>query len=369
MKKILKTLLSLFILVLVALVVFNKETLFKLLDKKETRPIVSLKKEFLYDRTNLKDVGKNTIFAKGKRYYYHDGKKLNAFNTKGEKVWSRNFLKDITLYQDKRYLVVSEKEKGNIYQIDNSGKVVSSIIGLGPLKEVINSSSSSISVVKKDTNELVVFNSQMKETAKIKLPSGALLSVDANSSRDRIIILTVDEDAGNISSMFYVYDYSGKFISSKKVSELGINAFINAKEFVIIYSTGLSNYDDSLKRITEYIALKTVMFTKKINDKIIVVSRNDSKKVEDDNYYFYVYSILKKKLEIEARVDKPYQHISYNNGLYFAYNQTDYDILNSSGTVLYSGKNTLPIEKAYMIDDSMVMIVDESSITVYRIEY
>lgn len=358
---------SVIVLIVVAFLVFGHEVILEKITGKAKDPNIQIEKVRQYSINRTQTSSYRNVFALEDRIAFYSNAKLNCVDLEGNALWDRKMSEDLILDQSRNDLLVVEKQKGNIYQIDNEGEIVRSLIGIGNVLDAKSYQDGSISIRLNDNKTLLYYDQAMKQRASIQVQEGTIIASSLNIDSQKVAILVLNEKKGKIQSDIYLYDLDGKFIEKTTVERLILDIFVTTTEVIIVGSEDVTSYDFEFNRTSQEI-FNSIQKIERIDDHLLLINQVQEGSDVTKNELIS-YDLLEKKNDFSRTIAKEYDKIIYNDGVYLAFKETTMDLLNQSAAYIFRGEHAKIIEKAFILSNRNIILVDEDSIILYRLVY
>ena len=117
---------------------------------------------------------------------------LTFYDELGNRIWSKILNSENTLIsKGTDRFVIAEKKAGDVFILNKSGEILSSILGLGKITDVKFFEDTFVGVVKADGN-LNMYDEKMNLLGVTNLPKGELITYDVNTDHQDIVMGILD---------------------------------------------------------------------------------------------------------------------------------------------------------------------------------
>ncbi len=355
--------LSAIILIIIAIIVFNRNHIASLLFGSNNSEI-NIKKVNSYKLAALKSP--DSVYSDGDRYYIFYNNRLTCYGMDGNAIWHKDFSYDASILESKAGLLVVDKKNGNVYLLDKEGRLQKSILGLGEISTVDFGVDGRCVVRLSDNKNVLIYDKHMNLTANLNIEDGTIVEQNVNFDTNTIAVLILKDLRGEVSSSVMIFDMNGQVIHDKKYDEELLSILSSYDGYLFLYKDRIALYDKELEPIDNSVEINDIRYFNFAPNTIILIN-NESKNGVDVDYYFKTYDINKNKIGINAKIDVKYNKILFKDGIFVALVDNRIDIYNQSGTLIYTKEQKVQVENLFILDENHLLVLEENLLTLYEI--
>ncbi len=355
--------LSAVVLVLIAIIVFNRNNIasfFSATNKSE----ISIKKINSYKLAALKSP--DSVYSDGDRYYIFYNNRLTCYGMNGNAKWYKDFSHDASIMGSKSNLLVVDKKNGNIYLFDKEGRLQKSILGLGEVNTVDFGDDGRCVVRLNDNKNILIYDKHMKLVSNTTIENGTIIEQNVNFKTNRIAVLVLEDLRGEVASSVIIFDMNGDVVFKKEYNEELLSVLSNDKGYLFLYKNRIVQYGQDFRQLDDTVGISDIRYFNFAPNQVILIN-NESKNSVDSDYYLKTYDINKNKIGINAKIDVKYSKIIFKDGIFVAIVDNRIDIYNQSGTLLHTKEQKNQVENLFILDQNRLLVLEENILTLYEI--
>ncbi len=352
------------VLVVVALLVFNRNSIVSLFTPQDQREI-NVRKISSYKLASLRSA--DSIYASEDRYYFYYNDRVTCYGLDGKKIWHKDFENDVSFLDTQSGVLIAEKSVGNIYLFDENGELQKSILGLGEINFAEFGLDGRCVVRLNNNRTIMTYDSKMKLISEFTIDEGTIIEHNSNFDTDRIALLILRDVNGDVSSYVQIIDMDGTVIHEKSYNEKLLAILSNYDGYLFLYQNKVTLYDSKLReQKRKKVKINDIRYFN-FSPNVIIILNDESRNKIENNYYFKTYDINENKIGINAEIDVKYNKIIFKDGIFAAIVDNRIDVYNQSGTLIHSKEQKSQVVNLYILDENHLLVLEENLLTLYEI--
>jgi len=171
----------------------------------------------------------------------------------GQLIWEKDVSsQNVSVAAGSDYFVLAEKKAGDIFVIDNEGKIKHKRFSIGAIESIKNFENNYLGIVK-NGNELLLLDEKLKTVCSTILPKGTVIDFDVDVSKQNIAVLILDLSRKEFNSKLVISSFNGNIISGSNIAEtIAYGMTLQKNKISIISDSGIQYYASDGKLVNTF---------------------------------------------------------------------------------------------------------------------
>ena len=184
---------------------------------------------------------------------------VQYISKEGQLVWEKEVSsQNVSVSAGSDYFVLAEKKAGDIFVIDNEGKITAKRFSIGTLESIKCFDEGYLGVVKTG-NELLLLDQKLKTVCSTILPKGIVIEYDVDVSKQNIATLVLDLSRKEFNSKLVISSFNGNIISGSNINEaIAYGMRLQKNRISILSDLGIQYYGNDGKLIKSFNAEQVI---------------------------------------------------------------------------------------------------------------
>lgn len=304
---------------------------------------------------------------------YWDGV-LFSYSSSGQQNWSLHLgVVNPIIKVNLDNVYVFDQSKNQLIRINNKGEVVYRTVIEKPLSSLQVCSNNYVlinheRIDNSPINYLLILNEEGKITGEISLNSGDIINTTISQKASRVVLHTLELQAGNLVKSLLIYDLKGNLIRLDSIEDILLSMHYNNDKLVGIIKDSIISWGKNGEELwsvnTQMIKNINVLSEENIvifegnNEKTGLIQGRSSENIKVLNYNGNIIGERGIKVNI-AGIDVGKEKILY-------YTDRTVFILNDRGQLKMEYKYNSDIEQAYVFPQNYFTIVTKEKISFFK---
>lgn len=360
-------LLSLIVLLLVALLVFNRDRLLGVLPRSQGEGDLELKKIQEYSITREPTSVMDDVYIEDDGFAYFEDGKLFVKDQKGEDLWEKDLQGPIIIDKGIDRYLVADKNTGNTYVFSLDGELIGSALAKGELSRAKLLTDNQILLGSRGNRRIMLLNETMKTTADIKVPQGSIINYDVSLDGQYIVCLVLDDTEGELRSSIFVYNFNGELIKMRPLSNFATYATIYKDELFVVYENSIVKYDRNLEELDFDLPLNRVSATNRMGENLFITTGHIDPTRGYGDLEMTNFSLSGSSVISKHKIKENYDNIDVNDSYTAVYTRNMLRIYDNKGVERFYQTYDIPLRKVSLLADGKIALVFPNNVTIYQL--
>ncbi|WP_459129419.1 DUF5711 family protein [Guggenheimella bovis] len=368
MKQKIPTGVSLLILVVIGLIVFNRGALLSIVrgDQVTGHASVKMIKEYEITRTET-DLMENVVSRENILLFSERGV-LRAFDLEGNALWSKEFNDNVILDHSRGITLVVEKQTGNTYLLNEQGEVVASNLARGAVVSVDLLENKTVLLFNKGNKRVQLLDNKLEQIADLEIPDGSIINADVSLEEQRIMVLVLKDNAGTLTSSFLVFSLQGEPLKNQALPDIAMNVFYQKNEYFVIYPWGIQMLDEKMNSLGK-VELSKVNSAYRDGSSLYLTTGSSNPVSSKGELEITKFSLDSKRIEFHNKMKENYDNIDTNKGYVLMQQKNNVMLYSDDGALAYQETYQESVRKAMLPKKNIMILVYPDKITVNEVTY
>lgn len=243
---------SLLVLILVAVVVFNRGAIYRQIKRIVGFGDLMLTQVKTVELTEDQEgVSTASVFRLQEALLSEAEGKLTLFDADGEARWQETVgFEDVLVQGNQNFFIVADRGKGNVLVYDYRGNVNASLYGETEIERAAVSPSGYIALLSMGSGEIMLYDPQLNHLCDLSSHVGDVLDIRFSETDNRIYVGTFAVEDGEISSYIYKYDLGGSLTGAIQMRDrVLLEYMVDGQSLVVVTDQDISTYSAEMDEI------------------------------------------------------------------------------------------------------------------------
>ncbi len=192
------------------------------------------------------------VFQMDDAYVIVDPSEIVYINDRGKPIWKKPLAsQNVGASVSDNWMALCERKSGDVFVIDNSGKLLAEKFGLGPIETLKVLNDKYLAVLKKN-RELLVMDKELKVHSTTMLPKGKIVDFGLNPQSSEIVLGLLDLSRSDFNTKILFTDMQGNIKSGSHIYEaIPYDLQLNQSSIAMVVDTGFLFYNYRGEKISE----------------------------------------------------------------------------------------------------------------------